>query len=348
MAVTALAPPLEPLAPEPGEPTGAVVGYARGSPGGLPLGELVRMLEDAGCGQVFTDETSGRNSDRPELAACLDRLHPGDVLVVASLDQLSSSLQNLVSAVVGLHRRGAGFRSLHEALDTTTPGGRLVFHVFAALAEFVREVIAEGTREGLAGARARGTRLGRPPAMSTEQIRRARDLLSRPGNTVASIARLLQVSRTTIYKYLPELAGPRLAAGAIPAADPASYGEMSSAAPGASRLPAVAWAPYQSRPGRAVLVATDLEELRGPTAGPVELPLRVFWSGSDKTFNLDDPAELNTVYEAVLGESVNAAELAYLNGRKLVEVWPQLFVPRGVRRAWEERHPVLRAARQVA
>src|SRR6266536_1459574 len=186
MAVTALAPPLEPLAPEPGKPAGAMVGYARRSPGGLPLDELVRMLEAAGCGQVFTDETSGRNSDRPELAACLDRLHPGDVLVVASLDQLSSPLQDLVSAVVGLHRRGAGFRSLNEALDTTTPGGRLVFHVFAALAEFVREVIAEGTREGLAGARARGARLGRPPAMSTEQIRRARDLLSRPGNTVAS------------------------------------------------------------------------------------------------------------------------------------------------------------------
>ena len=94
--------------------------------------------------------------------------------------------------------RGVGFRSLHEALDTTTPGGRLVFHVFAALAEFICELIVEGTREGLDAARARGVRLGRPPAMTAEQIRHARDLLTRPDNTVSSIARLLGVSRTTI------------------------------------------------------------------------------------------------------------------------------------------------------
>lgn len=102
--------------------------------------------------------------------------------------------------------RGAGFTSLHENLDTTTPGGRLVFHVFAALAEFIRELIVEGTREGLAAARANGVRLGRPPAMTPEQVRHARDLLSRPENTISSIARLLGVSRSTIYKYVPELA----------------------------------------------------------------------------------------------------------------------------------------------
>src|SRR5664280_397593 len=99
---------------------------------------------------------------------------------------------------------------MHEALDTTTPGGRLVFHVFAALAEFIRELIVEGTRGGLDAARARGTRLGRPPAMTPEQIRHARDLLTRPENTVASIARLLGVSRNTIYKYLPEISSAEL------------------------------------------------------------------------------------------------------------------------------------------
>ena len=97
------------------------------------------------------------------------------------------------------------FKSLHEALDTTTPGGRLVFHVFAALAEFIRELIVEGTRDGLDAARARGVRLGRSPAMTAEQIRHARDLLTRPDNTVSSIARLLGVSRATIYKYVPEV-----------------------------------------------------------------------------------------------------------------------------------------------
>ena len=107
--------------------------------------------------------------------------------------------------MAGLRRRGIGFTSLHEALDAATSGGRLIFHVFAALAEFIRELIVEGTNGGLAAGCARGARLGRPPAMTAEQIRDARDLLTRPKNTVASIATLMGVSRNTIYKYLPEL-----------------------------------------------------------------------------------------------------------------------------------------------
>ncbi|MDH3038949.1 recombinase family protein [Streptomyces sp. TRM75561] len=91
--------------------------------------------------------------------------------------------------------RGVGFRSLHEALGTTTPGGRRVFHVFAALAEFIRELIVQGTHEGLAEARARGERIGRPPAMNAEQIRHTRALLAQPENTITSIAKLLGVSR---------------------------------------------------------------------------------------------------------------------------------------------------------
>ncbi len=133
-----------------------------------------------------------------------------------SLDRLGRSIQDLITIVAGLRRRGIGFTSLHEALDTTTPGGRLIFHVFAALAEFIRELIVEGTNEGLAAARARGARLGRPPAMTPEQIRHARDLLTRPENTVASIANLLDVSRNTIYKYLPELKQGRAALTAVP------------------------------------------------------------------------------------------------------------------------------------
>ena len=103
-----------------------------------------------------------------------------------SLDRLSRSLADLIQIVTALRRRGIGFKSLHVALDTTTPGGRLVFHVFAALAEFIRELIVEGTREGSDAARGRGARLGRPPAMTAEQIRHARDLLTRPDNTVSS------------------------------------------------------------------------------------------------------------------------------------------------------------------
>ena len=205
------------LAPEPAVLTGALVGYARVSTSGQLLDRQQHALAEAGCLRVFADKLSGKDADRPELAACLDYLRPGDTLVVPSLDRLSRSLADLIQIVTTLRRRGIGFKSLHEALDTTTPGGRLVFHVFAALAEFIRELIVAGTREGLAAARARGARLGRPPAMTAEQIRHARDLLTRPDNTVSSIARLLGVSRATIYKYVPEVTtGGKAVAAALP------------------------------------------------------------------------------------------------------------------------------------
>ncbi|WP_325098361.1 recombinase family protein [Nocardia gipuzkoensis] len=184
---------------------GALVGYARVSTREQNLDRQHRALQDVGCQRVFSDKKSGKNAEREELWACLDYLRPGDTLVVPSLDRLGRSLQDLISIVAGLRKRGIGFRSLHEALDTTTPGGRLVFHVFAALAEFIRELIVQGTHEGLDAARARGQRLGRPPAMTAEQIRQARAILTRPEETVSSVARLLGVSRSTIYKYLPEL-----------------------------------------------------------------------------------------------------------------------------------------------
>ena len=151
--------------------TGALIGYARVSTSGQLLDRQQHALAEAGCLRIFADKLSGKNADRPELAACLDYLRPGDTLVVPSLDRLSRSLADLIGIVGTLRRREVGFKSLHEALDTTTPGGRLVFHVFAALAEFIRELIVEGTREGLDAARARGVRLGRPQAMTAEKIR---------------------------------------------------------------------------------------------------------------------------------------------------------------------------------
>lgn len=184
---------------------GALVGYGRVSTKGQNLDRQIRALQDAGCQKVFADKKSGKNVEREELWRCLDYLRPGDTLVVPSLDRLGRSLQDLIQIVAGLRKRGIGFRSLHEALDTTTAGGRLVFHVFAALAEFIRELIVDGTNEGLAAARARGQRLGRPPAMNAEQIRQARALLTRPEESVSSIARMLGVSRSTLYKHLPEL-----------------------------------------------------------------------------------------------------------------------------------------------
>ena len=153
--------------------TGALIGYARVSTSGQLLDRLQHALAEAGCLRIFADKLSGKNADRPEPAACLDYLRPGDTLVVPSLDRLSRSLADLIHIVTTLRRHSVGFKSLHEALDTTTPGGRLVFHAPAALAEFIRELIVEGAREELDAARARGTRLGRPSAMTAEQIRHA-------------------------------------------------------------------------------------------------------------------------------------------------------------------------------
>lgn len=201
----------------PANTTGARIGYGRVSTKGQLLDRQIAALKEAGCARIFTDKKSGKNAEREELWKALDYARPGDTLVVPSLDRLGRSIQDLIAIVGGLRKRGIGFQSLHESLDTTTPGGRLVFHVFAALAEFIRELIVQGTHEGLAAARARGERIGRPPAMSAEQIRHARAMLADPEASISSIAKLIGVSRTTLYKYVPELkAGGRPTLGTAP------------------------------------------------------------------------------------------------------------------------------------
>ncbi|MFG3013570.1 recombinase family protein [Streptomyces cinerochromogenes] len=142
---------------------------------------------------------------RPELKACHAFLEPGDTLVVPSLDRYGPSLQDLVNMVAVLRTRGIGFTSLHERPDTLTPGGRLIFHVFAALAEFIRELIVQGTNEGLAAARARGRVGGRPTVVSEQLLRAARDMLPNPENSIETIAKLLGVSVGTLYNHIPEL-----------------------------------------------------------------------------------------------------------------------------------------------
>jgi DNA invertase Pin-like site-specific DNA recombinase len=190
---------------EPAALTGIKIGYARVSTGGQNLERQLDALKAVGCRRVFAEKQSGRDTDRPELAACLDFMAAGDTLVVPSLDRLSRSLQDLITTVGDLRRRGVGFTSLHESLDTTTPGGRLVFHVFAALAEFIRELIVSGTREGLAAARARGRVGGRPTVATPEIIRAARDMLPNPDASITAIARLLGVSPGTLYNHIPDL-----------------------------------------------------------------------------------------------------------------------------------------------
>jgi DNA invertase Pin-like site-specific DNA recombinase len=203
--VTAALEPSALLAAEPTVLTNIKIGYARVSTDGQKLERQLDALKAAGCRRVFAEKQSGRDTNRPELTACLDFMATGDTLVVPSLDRLSRSLQDLITTVGDLRQRGVGFTSLHENLDTTTPGGRLVFHVFAALAEFIRELIISGTREGLAAARARGRVGGRPTVVTPEIIRAARDMLPNPDASITAIARLLGVSVGTLYNHIPDL-----------------------------------------------------------------------------------------------------------------------------------------------
>jgi DNA invertase Pin-like site-specific DNA recombinase len=167
----------------------------------------VDALTAAGCYRVFTETASGARTDRPTLEQLLDQLRPGDTLVVWKLDRLGRSLRHLVDTVTGLADRGVGFRSLQEAIDTTTPGGKLVFHVFAALAEFERDLIRERTAAGLAVARARGCHGGRPSVMTPHKLQVAREMYASEQYTVAAIAKTLGVSRASICRYLTRAAG---------------------------------------------------------------------------------------------------------------------------------------------
>ncbi|MFI6730499.1 recombinase family protein [Streptomyces atratus] len=203
------------LAAEPAVRTEIRIGYARVSTGGQKLDRQLDALNAVGCRRIFADKKSGKNDLRPELKACHAFLAAGDTLVVPALDRYGRSLQDLITMVGELRKREIGFTSLHERLDTTTPGGRLVFHVFAALAEFIRELIVSGTREGLAAARVRGKVGGRPTVVNPDIIRAARDMLPNPEHSITSIAKLLGVSPGTLYNHIPDLQ--ELRAGRIPA-----------------------------------------------------------------------------------------------------------------------------------
>ena len=184
-----------------------LLGYARVSTTDQQPHLQVDALQRAGCHRVFTETASGARTDRPTLAQLLDQLRPGDTLVVWKLDRLGRSLRHLVDTIAALADRGVGFRSLQESIDTTTPGGKLVFHIFAALAEFERDLIQERTSAGLAAARARGRRGGRPSVMTPHKLQVAREMHGCGQYTVAAIATTLGVSRASIYRHLTSTDG---------------------------------------------------------------------------------------------------------------------------------------------
>lgn len=177
------------------------IGYARVSGDDQNLDLQRDALKQAGCERLYEEKESGGKIDRPELLRLMEVLRTGDTLVVWRLDRLGRSLKHLIEAVERLEGLGVGFRSVTEAIDTTTSGGKLVFHIFAALAGFERTLIRERTRAGLKAARARGRQGGRPKTLNEDRRRMAQALRDDPGQSVASICKALGITRTTFYRY---------------------------------------------------------------------------------------------------------------------------------------------------
>jgi|SRR5581483_7647882 len=181
------------------------IGYARISTDEQSLALQLDALKGAGCERVFTDTISGASDERPGLEEALDHLRDGDALVVWRLDRLGRSLRSLIELMNQLASRGVGFQSLTEQVDTTTPSGKLIFHVFGALAEFERDLIRERTRAGLAAARARGRKGGHPRVAALNSPRKvaiARALYEDKRNSISDVCQTLGVSRATLYRYL--------------------------------------------------------------------------------------------------------------------------------------------------
>ena len=177
-----------------------LIGYARVSTATQTTAPQEDELRRAGCGRTFSDMASGARSSRPGLDALLAQARRGDVVVVVRLDRLGRSLIHLVDVIRQLKTAGVGFRSLSEQIDTTTAGGKLIFHIFGSLAEFERELIRERVTAGLSAARARGRVGGRPRKDDSQRARVAASMLADPGNTVADVCRALGVSRATAYR----------------------------------------------------------------------------------------------------------------------------------------------------
>ena len=196
-----------------------IIGYARVSTQDQNPQLQLDALNVAACEQVFHEPATGTFRDRPELTTCLRTLRKGDSLVVWKLDRLARSLKDLVEIIHDLNQSGVGFRSLTESIDTTSSGGRLVFHIFGALAEFEHSLIKERTIAGLAAARARGRKGGRRPALSSTDVRKAAAMLSDPKITKTEVAKHFSVSRVTLNAALARagIQDPQLVAAKAPA-----------------------------------------------------------------------------------------------------------------------------------
>ncbi len=179
-----------------------LIGYARVSTNEQNLDLQKDALKKAGCEKTFVDEISGSVATRPGLEKALEVLREKDVLVVWRLDRLGRSLKNLIELIGELEQRGVCFQSLQESMDTSSSGGKLIFHVFGALAEFERNLIKERTVAGLEAARARGRKGGRPKALDDQKRDLAVNLYNEGKHEVQEICRIMEISKPTLYRYL--------------------------------------------------------------------------------------------------------------------------------------------------
>jgi DNA invertase Pin-like site-specific DNA recombinase len=178
-----------------------LIGYARVSTHEQTLNLQKDALTTAGCKKIFTDTASGAQTERKGLEEALNYVRNGDTLVVWRLDRLGRSLPHLITTMTALEERGIGFKSLTENIDTTTSGGKLIFHIFGALAEFERNLIRERTQAGLVAARSRGKKGGRPKALTARQLLVAQDLYEKR-HPIAEICRTLRISKATLYRSI--------------------------------------------------------------------------------------------------------------------------------------------------
>ena len=178
------------------------IGYARVSTSEQSVYMQKQALKQAGCEKIFSDTASGVRADRTGLDNAMNQLRAGDTLVVWKLDRLGRSLQHLIQTIKFLQEKKIGFQSLQENIDTTTSGGKLIFHIFSALAEFERDVIRERTKAGLQAARARGRLGGRPFLLAPKSVARLKKLYNARKNTVIEICKIFNISRPTFYNYL--------------------------------------------------------------------------------------------------------------------------------------------------
>ena len=176
-----------------------LIGYARVSTSEQNLDSQFDALQEAGCEKIYADKMSGAKADRPELLAALSDVREGDTLVVKKLDRLGRSIKNLIDLVNKLEKKKAGFKSLTENIDTTTSGGRLIFHIFGSLAEFERDIIRDRTKAGLQAARARGRLGGRPRKITNKMIEQMKTLYDANKTPVTEICKSFGVSRSAFY-----------------------------------------------------------------------------------------------------------------------------------------------------